>query len=678
MGAAYTGKLFETRTGTQVSSDNTQIARALEAVRTHSRTLLIGQVQSGKTGAYLEIARRLLTGDGSFTPKIVIILAGVLGELKTQTEARTKAEAQRAGIPLENCHVFLKNRQRLKQASDIARDARRNGWPVLLIDDESDQASPNTHSHRNQQSGNEDRSAVNSALVDLVADVLAPDADGAVLGRYLACTATPAANLLTSRTDILSCDAAVLLDPHEEYFGPDDAMSRLVSLPDSENDPDRLAKWSRLFVLYFFAGAALERLDGGNPQKAIRQVMVHVAQQTQDHEKVGRDLRHMTRGWLEYLANPGSCPKYWEADLNRALLTHFKRELSDSEHSRFVDYSGEILRELHGSIQVLNNKTRRAPDDDVLNSRMGLVGGNMLSRGITLPGLLTSGIIRVLKDSTPYDTVQQWMRFCGPRRSYKQYVTVLVTEDIREAFEQLVSADKEFRKEMGELARDGVVYLPEWRRSFLLAKSNITRASVQALDIQEIRFGVGWNHFRKFDSDLSRRCHNEEVLKQIVTRFALEQGKTDGCLVWNDSDREFLLGAISKLRRPLASEGEPYYSDVADLLGRATSFRLYLPGDKAIQERAIDWKVEFKTELGMVSGGGVNNVFSNQLSESLLRDPDTVSIHFRRIRPKGGFDETPEVMGAVHLPSGLYERYSTKRSIEVGNSGQWQHNWESI
>jgi hypothetical protein len=652
---------------------NGAIDSAVAAVRKHQRTLLIGQIQSGKTGAYLTIARRLIAEKKEFVPTKVIILAGIHGHLRDQTQRRAQQEELNADTP-GIFEVYLKNRADLQKAYDsVVATLQYLEEKVLIIDDESDQASPNTRSDKNRRKGTHERSAVNAKLVELVEIALSPDMAGNERGRYLACTATPAATLLVPRTDILSCDAAVLLPPHEEYFGPEDAIARMHVLDD--NAGDGYALWADEIVLHYFTGAALAQLDKVEPPSPGWQLMAHAAQQIQPHQDFEKSLRASIRHWLNYLAVPSNS-LYGHRDelLQAALRTHFKRTLDDTELAAFQKHAIDWLHRLEGNMIVVNNKTSHEDEMAVFSSKVGIVGGNMLSRGITLPALLASGIVRPVKENTPYDTVQQWERFCGPRKKYENYLSILVTQDVKHAFEEIVSADKDLRAQLEGLAADGIVYLPMWRRSFLLKKKNLTRKGVIPEELPQLSFGCGWNQFRRFDTNPGRLSGNKRVLEEIVRRFGLQQGSDAAFCVRDPADKAALFELLGRVKKPATASAEAHFADIPDLLRDVDFFDLYLPGGLLVQERSVDWYARFAEETELV-GGSVNNVFSDQIRESRLRGVGStvVTIHFRSIRAKvkAGVDAEPvEILGAVYIPDLVSETLVGTRSLGSDPSGQ--------
>lgn len=651
----------------EVLDSTADVSHILAAVRKYSQVLLIGQVQSGKTRTYLTVAKRLLEKNDGFRPGIVIILAGIHGTLRDQTEERAlELEAKSSGLPEGSFHVFLKNKKRLEDALEAARAARAANLPVLVIDDESDQASPNTRARKNLLTGASGRSAVNSALVELIEEVLRPDAVGDSVGRYLACTATPAATLLTSRSDILSCDAAVLLEAHDEYFGPADALKRVKVLPEPSEGSDGFALWASMFVLYYFVGGALEALDAGKSagsSQDLRQLMVHVSQQTGPQDQVLAHLRMETKGWLAFLASPEETSQHYH-DLLDEAMKFFNHDLKTDTKSVFFGLASSMLRRLYDDLVVVNNKQKH--EEDVFKNKAGVVGGNMLSRGITLPGLITSGIVRSIKDNTPLDTVLQWMRFCGPRKQYEDYVAILLTHDVHSAFKLIVDADKDLRKQLTSSSERGVVYLPAWRRSFLLSCNQVTRRSVIGMDVGQRRFDYQWNQLRRFDTDSERCRHNLEVLEQIIATFNLEQGDDDGAYLFKPEQVQQLFDFLKNFKRPASADDKAYFDDIPDLLREETGFRLYLPGNTEVQERGPGSYIALQTNPAITTGS-VNNVFSDQKAkEGRLHDDLVASIHFRRIQPKLD-NAKPDVLGAIYLPEVVADR-AFDRTVEREHS----------
>lgn len=181
------------------------------------RGLVVGYVQSGKTANFTAVAAR--AADVGY--RLIIVLSGIHDSLRNQTQRRLNLELAGVGVDW----ITLTDDTTDFQVPDVADGfastgtvlivakkitpilKRLNQWfeqlegrlanvPVLLIDDEADQASINTRSNRSDPSvdkeGAPDDDTAPSLTNALIRDILRkiPRA------TYIAYTATPFANIL--------------------------------------------------------------------------------------------------------------------------------------------------------------------------------------------------------------------------------------------------------------------------------------------------------------------------------------------------------------------------------------------------------------------------------------------------------------------------------------------------
>ncbi len=78
-----------------------------------------------------------------------------------------------------------------------------------------------------------------------------------------------------------------------------------------------------------------------------------------------------------------------------------------------------------------------------------VIGGNTLSRGLTLEGLTTSYFVR---GSKGYDTLLQMGRWFGYRPNYVDLTRIFVTEDLQSKFYHLATVEQEIRDEIKTMA----------------------------------------------------------------------------------------------------------------------------------------------------------------------------------------------------------------------------------
>ena len=179
-----------------------------------TRGLVLGYVQSGKTANFTATIAK--AADAGY--RLFIVLSGVHNSLRRQTQVRLNeqlcalqptewvamTDEERdfgnpvlalplvAGSQLKLLAVVKKNVSRLTNLRDWLLKAHEHGGldkcPVLIIDDEADQASPNS-----AKNAELDRTTINALIVDLL---------GLPRVAYVGYTATPFANVLANPADL--------------------------------------------------------------------------------------------------------------------------------------------------------------------------------------------------------------------------------------------------------------------------------------------------------------------------------------------------------------------------------------------------------------------------------------------------------------------------------------------
>ena len=123
-----------------------------------------------------------------------------------------------------------------------------------------------------------------------------------------------------------------------------------------------------------------------------------------------------------------------------------------------------VINEICQNIKVLNGKSSDTLDyDDFLNkNNFGLhtivIGGDKLSRGITLSGLLISYFLRSAK-MPMYDTLMQMGRWFGYRMGYEDLCRLYTTEDVIKWFFHISVATEELRNTFRIMAQQNATPL---------------------------------------------------------------------------------------------------------------------------------------------------------------------------------------------------------------------------
>jgi len=584
------------------------------------RGLVMGDVQSGKTGTYTALIDK--AADAGY--RLVILLTGSLENLRRQTQERLDggfvgldsaerlktqvATSRLVGVGLidqsRTAMVFTsrsrdfnrglmnqlnlrlrsfnepvlmvvkKNKRVLENLEDWLRSYNagldnRIDSPMLLIDDEADAGSINTNSQ------NDDPTKVNAAIRRLLA----------LFHRssYVGFTATPFANVFVdpdSREgmlddDLFPRDFIYALEAPTNYFGPErvlaDDRETVQLIEDAEaffpvghrnghvimGLPESLHVAIRSYLL----ATTLRDMRGHTPPH--RSMLINVspwtATQNQvaglvDHyiREVQRDVRNFgALGETDALANP-----------NIAAL----RVTWLAQHQDGLTQWLQVQHRLHDAIQPVivrpvNQTTGAASLDYREQGEMGLrviaVGGNSLSRGLTLEGLTTSYFYR---NSQAYDTLMQMGRWFGYRDDYDDLCRVWMTEEAQSNYAYVAAASEELRSELKRMKRLGLT-----PREFGLK----VRAHPGALVV------TARNKMRRANEMVWEVSLDKELLETSRLRSALVSIRSNNDAVGNWIDG--LVGEFGEAQTSIWKNrvwaGVPK-ERVADLLGRFLTHQL--------------------------------------------------------------------------------------------------------
>ena len=210
------------------------------------RGLVVGYVQSGKTANYTAVMAK--AADAGY--RLFIVLSGLHNNLRRQTQVRLTGDlVDHDWAPLTSddadfgnvingaallskgvisIAVVKKNQSRLRSLRDWLRDipeSIRRRVPVLLLDDEADQATPNSAAARKELS------RINQLVRQIWAEI--------PTGTYVGYTATPFANIFMDPNDekeLYPADFIIDLPRPDAYFGAQRVFGREPL--DNADDPE--------------------------------------------------------------------------------------------------------------------------------------------------------------------------------------------------------------------------------------------------------------------------------------------------------------------------------------------------------------------------------------------------------------------------------------------------------
>lgn len=459
------------------------------------RGLVVGFIQSGKTTNFTAVAAKL--ADRGY--KMIIVLAGIHNALRAQTQERLiqdltendptrwhkitdvdgdfdliKASASNGSkgatgtkhdaapyltasgkttllVVKKNATVLRKLHTWLSKpaAKKALIDAK-----VLVIDDEADQASVATNT-------------INPLIRDILA--LFPR------GTYIGYTATPFANVFidpSDEDDLYPRDFIYPLPQPEGYFGPETLFGRdvpdideddvdgydMIRIIPDEDEPklrpigkngvkgfipvmtDAIKKSFSWFVMA--TAARWVRGDRGDSS-----MLIHTSFKTEVHdayqeplEALRSDMEIRIRGNDSETVN--RLRKQWEEETSKVCAGEWSRESEPFDD--ILRTLPDVLTDIRIIIDNSKSDERLQYFKDRSNTVLA-IGGNTLSRGITLEGLVSSVFIR---PTNTYDTLLQMGRWFGFRPGYEDLPRIWTTTELRDNFRHLSLVEHEMRQDM--------------------------------------------------------------------------------------------------------------------------------------------------------------------------------------------------------------------------------------
>ena len=488
------------------------------------RGLIIGDVQSGKTANYIAVMNK--AADVGF--KVIILLTGTVESLRRQTQERVdegfigrsskewlqrNAKLIRKGVGTKDAQRFAtgfttessdfktsmlrsmnaslknmstepvvfvlkKNAKTLQNLIDWLEgynlsNNKKVNLPLLLIDDEADNASINTRQDN-------DPTTINKhirKLLNLFKE-----------WSYIGVTATPFANIfiLPEKTeemendDLFPADYIYALDAPTNYigsneiFGDNASFSKsLITIDDAQDFfpyghkqdiclpclPDSLYAALR----YFLLANVVRDIKGDDTTH--RSMLINVSRFVKVQEQISklvvewlyeavRDIKHF-------------CMLPVEEACKNVLLKQLRDDWNSNSYPFFndLDIPWEVVQKqwllkavTPIEVRTINQKSSKKMLDYAEYNENGLrviaVGGLSLSRGLTLEGLVVSYFHR---NSQMYDTLMQMGRWFGYRTGYEKLFRIWMPDDAIGWYAHVTQASNELREDIARMNRLGAI-----------------------------------------------------------------------------------------------------------------------------------------------------------------------------------------------------------------------------
>ena len=586
--------------------------------------LVIGDVQSGKTANYTSVCNKAV--DAGY--KIIIILAGRTNTLRRQTQKRLESDFiglqkddanQQKGEVLPTIRVgvglygktdiaveaFTTNARDFSKAvadassisindqmapkvfvvkkvksvlDNLAKwlagpDQKTIDVPMLLIDDEADDASINTK-------GENTPTAINACIRKILK----------LFSRstYLAITATPFANILINPyvegtdqidPDLFPDDFIYCLPTPTNYIGSeklfrDDSTTGQVipikaedvknAFPfkhKKEQDIVELPATLKDAIRYYAVSNAIRDILGQS--KTHRSMMINVSRFVDVQNRLkSRVISFWEKSVMLYIK---SYCQMGKLALEYPEIQAIKEVFDSSGLEVAYGVSWERIQEnLYSSnekvhVVSVNQKSADSLDYERYERenndglRVIAIGGDCLSRGLTLEGLCVSYFYR---NSQMYDTLMQMGRWFGYRPGYDRLIRVWMAEDAVSWYAHISQATEALKLEVFRMNRNKLTpmefgYKIQGHPDALIPTARAKMKNAK-LDIKYAEIDVSGHLIEcpRLRDDVGIMNKNEQLTKDFIKRISnthLDQDR-DGDIFFEGVSAEDVADLVSAFR----------------------------------------------------------------------------------------------------------------------------------
>jgi hypothetical protein len=434
---------------------------------------------------------------------------------------------------------------------------RKQVWdlPLLIIDDEADNASIDTTAE-----DQDDPTKINGHIRRLL--------HAFDRSAYVGYTATPFANIYADPyadhddvgNDIFPRSFIEVLRAPSNYFGPE----RVFGLTDDDRGavpihraiedhdewiPDRhKAHWQppadnlpaslRSAMLDFILTCAVRRARG--QVQVHNSMLVHVTRFQDVQQKVSDQVSEallLLRDRLRH-GDGDDLVGEFEAryDDDYAHTTDWFKYAGHIDMPAWEAVRAELLPAATKiTVRTMNGRSRDALDYyEQRQSGLSVIaiGGDKLSRGLTLEGLSVSYYLRASK---MYDTLMQMGRWFGYRPGYEDLCRLYTTPDLRAWYREITQSTEELRLELEEMAAQGATPIEYGLRVRTSPAGLSVTAANKMRRAQKVRLSFSGTSSETvlFDTRPAVLRANRSALEDLIVQLGDPQRPRDnGNLLW--------------------------------------------------------------------------------------------------------------------------------------------------
>ncbi|MEU5832055.1 Z1 domain-containing protein [Streptomyces diacarni] len=460
------------------------------------------------------------------------------------------------GIP--TVFVTKKNAALINNIRKYIKDQAPGGRldiPLVVIDDESDWGSPNTKNEA-------DPTGVNKAIRTLL--------DVSTRSTYLAITATPFANIFindqakfnfieqtessqgildnsgTVLNDLFPSDYIRVMKPPNTYSGigtyfpvgghaaidtcVDDCIDILPIKHKNHHPVTELPNSMKTGILEFLLGTAVRRIRDSKIKPAS--MLINVSRFKSVQREVFDLVDTLLKDIVSAIISEFKRSSPLQSDISVAMKSTWESRYSNVSDVDWIAVSNklfEIAQEFR--VELINGDTAKMrvarrklmssnerKDDDLVPKI--IVGGDVLSRGLTLEGLQVSYFVR---EPRTMDTLMQMGRWFGYRPGYEDLVRIWMPESTRMTFQHSAEVMEELRYTLLDMKARGLTPRDFGLRILLHPESVNIVAANKGKDTETIEVGPSiWENRLAESFDLTND-ESVELLNREAVNFLLDE-----------------------------------------------------------------------------------------------------------------------------------------------------------
>ncbi len=493
--------------------------------------------------------------------------------------------------------VVKKNKRVLESVKKWLKPGQPNvsGNNILIIDDECDNASVNTRRPSKKEEQEEDPSTINRLIREIY--------NNFDCASYVGYTATPFANVFINPDSIKEFDDLFpsdfihrLKSNSDIYFGIDKVFrnnSRHIKIIDEGEEYHIPAKHKKDYyplqipnslkkaICTFLISNCIRTFR--EDDKKHRSMIINASPFTPVQERLVELVQDYVQSLKDIILQYDNTDRYLQDKefrrifdiynhdplFNTLISRYGREEKTIRDEISFESLKALLYDEISKFVVVIMNSKQK--EDQRFNykkyketgARVIIVGGYMLSRGLTLEGLMTSYYNR---NSSAYDTLLQMCRWFGYRPNYEDICTIYMSQNSFDCFGAVVEALDNFDSQLrvmeiqGETPKDFGLMVresPETLETNLLITSRNKLYNSRGIEHVLNYSGVDIDTSKLF-KDLEKNKSNLSAVQLFVKELSIKGKKIKqyehGRYMIKDVSNTDLADLIIKLKIPLENK----------------------------------------------------------------------------------------------------------------------------